>query len=240
VIRIKKLLWNLPDVTSDARQRKHVAAHRSAQNTTSRSILEAESLSVHWYRDNRISSEFAEHRHKKEVQGKHRTNYSETFVEIHLKSGGDLTLYWSVGDLRQRHLFISAWAQPHASALRKEQWLGAGNLTRLASLKLIRENDPSSRWWSVLMLYNSMQFAYRYTWNREIIVNSQKLVKRRWILTDLLRLYVGGSHVLLRLRTSYGTLRWRYWKNDRIETIGPSQPVTPDTHSHLISFLPSL
>lgn len=51
--------------------------------------------------------------------------------------------------------------------------------TRLASLKLIRENDPSSRWWSVLMLYNSMQFAYRYTWNREIIVNSQKLVKRR-------------------------------------------------------------
>ncbi|KAL6444117.1 hypothetical protein ACFW04_001808 [Cataglyphis niger] len=29
------------------------------------------------------------------------------------------------------------------------------------------------------MLYNSMQFAYRYTWNREIIVNSQKLVKRR-------------------------------------------------------------
>lgn len=31
------------------------------------------------------------------------------------------------------------------------------------------------------MLYNSMQFAYRYTWNREIIVNSQKLVKRRWL-----------------------------------------------------------
>lgn len=43
----------------------------------------------------------------------------------------------------------------------------------------IDSQQPASPCWSVLMLYNSMQFAYRYTWNREIIVNSQKLVKRR-------------------------------------------------------------
>lgn len=39
----------------------------------------------------------------------------------------------------------------------------------------------ASQCWSVLMWFISMQFAYLYTWNREIVVNSQKLVKRRWI-----------------------------------------------------------
>lgn len=50
----------------------------------------------------------------------------------------------------------------------------------LASLRAPKVTNNAYQCWSVLMLYSSMQFAYLYTWNREIIVNSQKLVKRRW------------------------------------------------------------
>jgi len=74
-------------------------------------------------------------------------------------------------------------------------------------------------------LYNSMQFAYRYTWNREIIVNSQKLVKRRWISGNI-RSHVGELHVLLRRQTSCGALRRRYRRNDHIGIIGLSQTAT--------------
>jgi hypothetical protein len=39
-------------------------------------------------------------------------------------------------------------------------------------------------WWLFVQMITgvcSMKCSYRYTWNREIVFNSQKLVKRRWI-----------------------------------------------------------